>query len=142
MALVLALLSLYTVFGDTVEIPAANLISYTAVVFWFVFMGSKWLGGGYSLRNKAVQRMIPRLLAIHVAFLVLVFAMQRTAFSLQSHLPNDWLVDRGKDPSWFVTGLMLIFLLAETAQVYLSRRILGRSLEAERRGPHDDVLLG
>jgi hypothetical protein len=74
MALVLAVLSLYTVFGDSVGIPAANLISYTAVVFWFVFMGSKWLGAGYSLRDKAVQRMIPRLLAIHAVFLVLVFA--------------------------------------------------------------------
>jgi hypothetical protein len=75
MALVLGLLSLYTVFGDAIGIRTANLISYSGAVFWFVFMGSRWLGGGYSLRAETVQRMFPRLLLIHCSFLLFVFAV-------------------------------------------------------------------
>jgi hypothetical protein len=132
MALVLGVLSLYTVFGDSVSIPSANLISYTAIVFWFIFMGSKWLGGGYSLHNKAIQRTIPRLLAIHAGFLVLILAVQSLAFSSTPRLPADWLLEHGKDPSWFVSGLMVIFVLIGTVQTYLSRRILSRSIGDEK----------
>ena len=136
LALVFCLFLLYTIFGDAVPIPVANLVSYTAIVFWFVLMGSKWLGAGYSLYNKTVQRMIPRLLAIHAAFLVLVFAMQATAFALKSHLRDEWLVDRGRNPSWFVSGLMLAFVSIATVQVYLFRGILSRRLEADSHGQH------
>jgi hypothetical protein len=131
MTLVLGLLSLYTVFGDSVSTPSANLISYTAMVFWFVFFGSRWFGGGYSLRSKAVHQTIPRLLAIHGGFLLLIFVLQTLAFFLQPNLPPSWLADRGRDPSWFVSGLMVIFLVIGMAQVYLSRRILSSSLKVE-----------
>jgi len=131
MALFVALFLLYTVFGDSVPIPIANLISYTGGVFWFVFCGSSWLGGGYSLRHKAVRQTIPRLLVIHAGFLVLMFAVQSLALSYKPRLPAEWLREHGKDPSWFVSGLMVIFLLIGTVQITLSRRILSRSLESE-----------
>ena len=131
MALVLGLLSLYTVFGDAIGIRTANGISYTGVVFWFVFMGSRWLGRGYSLRAETVQRMFPRLLLIHCGFLLFVFAVQSVAFAFQRRLPGYWLADRGKDPSLFVSLLMLTLLCTGTAQIYISRSILKRSLEDE-----------
>jgi hypothetical protein len=131
MTLVLGLLSLYTVFGDSVSVPIANLISYTAAVFWFMFFGSRWFGGGYSLRSKAVQQTLPCLLAIHGGFLLLIFVLQTLAFFLQPNLPPSWLADRGRDPSWFASVLMVIFLVTGMSQVYLSRRILSRSLEGE-----------
>lgn len=116
MTLVLGLLSLYTVFGDSVSTPSANLISYTAVVFWFMFFGSRWFGRGYSLRSNAVQQTMPRLLAIHGGFLLLIFVLQTLAFSLQPNLPASWLADHGRDPSWFVSGLTVIFLITGMVQ--------------------------
>ena len=142
LALIFSLFLLYTVFGDTVPIPAANLISYTAMVFWFALMGSKWLGAGYSLRSEAAQRVIPRLLATHAAFLLLVFAVQAAAFSVKSRLPAEWLVDRGKDPSWFVSGLMLTFILIGTGEIYLFRGILSRTAESDANGSRDDNVVG
>ena len=127
-SLVLVLLSLYTVFGDSVGIATANLISYTAVVLWFIFFGSGWLGGGYSLRERAIRQRVPRLLAIHCAFLVSISVIQAFAFSLRPRLPAYWLLDHGKNPSWFVSGLGLIFILIGTAQIYISRTILSRAL--------------
>jgi len=135
MALVVGVLSLYTVFGDSIGIRTANLVSYMAVVLWFVFIGSRWLGGGYSLRMKKVQHVLPRLLVIHCAFLLLVFAVQTLAFILRRRLPGYWLVDRGTDPSLFVAVLMLLFLCIGTAQIYLSRKILKDGLEAEEPSP-------
>ena len=129
MALVVALLSLYTVFGDSVDIQTANLVSYTAVVFWFIFFGSRWLGGGYSLRNKAVRESVSQLLGIHVAFLVAIFAVEMFAFAMRPRLPASWVVEHGKDPSWFVSALGLIFILIGTAEIYISRAILSRALK-------------
>ena len=131
MALILGLLSLYTVFGDSIEIRTANLISYTAAVFWFVFMGSGWLGGAYSLPEKAVRQSLPRLLAIHGGSLVLIFTVQKVAFAQRPRLPDSWLIEHGKNPSWFVSGLWLAFILGGTAQTYISRAILSRALKRD-----------
>jgi hypothetical protein len=125
-------LVLYIVLADEpFGIQVATIVAYTGFVFFSVFCDSRWLKG-YSLRQKAVRKEIPLLLAIHAVFLVVVFMVLTIALSLRPSLPASWLAERGKKhDSWFVDLLLLIGAVTITFQVFISRRILSRSVKAQ-----------
>jgi hypothetical protein len=113
------------------EIQVVSLVADTEFVFFLVFCDSRgWRR--YSLRNKQVQRELPRLLGIHCLFLVLIFALLTFALSAQSRLPSSWLVESGpRDVSPFAFGLILIGVITVMTQAWILRKILKLALEAE-----------
>jgi hypothetical protein len=124
---IVSIFLLYVLLGDKpFGFQIATLIAYSVSVFTFVFFRWKGLNKAYSLRDKAVRRQIPRLLAIHGAFLVLVFSILALASYLRPGLPSGWLTENTRYHSWFSSGLIWIFTLVWLAQVYISRGILSR----------------
>ena len=128
---------IYFLDGRPFEIQAISLIADTEFVFLLVFFDTS-MGRGYSLRDKAVQRQLPRLLQIHFVSLVFLFALITFALSARSRLPHSWLVDPGYrySTSPFVSVLLLIGVAMVIAQVLISRRILSRALEAAAISPN------
>lgn len=129
----LALAILFVVFvHKPFGIQITTLIGYTAAVFFLVFF--RWRRHrAYSLREKPVQREIPRLLKVHVAFLVLVFAGLSFAIHVRPSLPSYWLTEHGKrGETLFEWVVIVCFASTLMTQVYVSRKILSRSCQAEK----------
>src|SRR5690349_2912381 len=113
---------LYVLLGDKrFGFQIATLTTYSICVFLFVFFRWKGLNKAYSLRDAAVRRQIPRLLAIHAVFMVLVSSILAFAPYVQSRLPSGWLTEDARHHSWFSSGLIWAFALVWLAQVYISR---------------------
>lgn len=126
----IALVFLYIVLGKRpFGVQLTTLIVYTCVVFFFIFFKTR-LGDGNGLRNEAVRRCIPRLLAIHVSFLALVFTIQTSALALEPRLSSWWLEENAKRMTPFQQALFIVCATAGLIQVSLSRRILRSSREA------------
>jgi len=108
-------------------IQIANAITYTYFAFWYVFFPTRGLLDKYSLRDKTVQRQIPRLFAIHCAFLISIFFGQTVWFEMKPRLPNSWLT------GWTLYAWVIIFFVVVLffTQVLISRGILRRSLKRE-----------
>ncbi|GEM_PF-1838989 len=124
-------LGIFIVLGEKrFGIQIATAIMYTYFAFWYVFFPTRGLLEQYSLRNKAIQRRIPFLLAIHCAFLILVFLGETIWFSVKPRLPSYWFTEYGKSDGHLVV-LVLISSITVVffAQVLISRRILSRSLK-------------
>jgi hypothetical protein len=110
-------------------IQIASASTYTYFAFWYVFFPTRGLLEQYSLHDKAVQRRIPLLLAIHCAFLVLIFLGETIWFSMKPHLPSYWFTEHGKPVGplyvFVVIGSVTVVFFTE---VLISRRILSRRL--------------
>jgi hypothetical protein len=110
-------------------IQIASAIMYTYFAFWYVFFPTRGLLEKYSLHDKRVQRRIPLLLAIHSAFLILIFVGETAWFSMKPQLPSYWFTEHGKPVGplyvFVVIGSVTVFFFAE---VLISRRILSQSL--------------
>ncbi len=113
------------------EIQVIALVWDTEVVAFFVFFDSRaWRG--YSLRDKLVQRELPRLLGIHCSCLILIFALLSFALSVEPRLPSSWVKKNGpKDTSPFVLVLIFFGAIMPTIQAWRYRRILKLAVEAE-----------
>jgi hypothetical protein len=102
-------------------IQIATVITYTYFAFWYVFFPTRGLLEKYSLRNKIVQQKIPRLLAIHCAFLIwIVLGQTIWVAMITKHGKRD-----GTLYVWVMMGSIVVVFFAE---VLISRRILSRSL--------------
>lgn len=114
-------------FGLQIVAVAAD----TEYVFFLVFCDSRaWRG--YSLRDKRVQRELPRLLGPHCFFLFLIVVALTVALSSRSRLPSSWVVESGsKHDSPFAVALIIAGVLAATAQAWLYRNKLARALAVE-----------
>jgi len=124
MAASIAILLLYILLGDEpFGIQFATLITYTLVVFYYVFLNTR-LGVGFDLRSDAVRRRIPHLLAIHLVFLTAIFAIQTAAFALKPKLSNWWLKEGAKHQSPYSEAILVICVIVGMMQILLSRRIL------------------
>ena len=111
-------------------IQLTTVIVYTYFAFWYVFFPTRGLLEKYSLRNKVVQRQIPRLLAIHCAFLALILIGQTAVFAMKPHLPGYWLTERGKNHDTLYDLVpMVSYVIIFFTQVLISRRILSRRLK-------------
>jgi len=124
-------LCIFIVLGEKrFGIQIATAIMYTYFAFWYVFFPTRGLLEQYSLRNKAVQRRIPFLWAIHCAFLILVFLGETIWLSVKPRLPSYWFTEYGRkrDGPLFVLVLIGSITVVFFAQVLISRRILSRSL--------------
>jgi hypothetical protein len=122
--------------GHPFQAQIVSLVADTEFIFLLVFVDTKsWRG--YSLRNKQVQRELPRLLRIHFVFLVLIFVLLTFAFSAQPRLPSSWLVENGpRDGSWFAFGLIALGTVTAVGQATLYRRLLRRALEESAASPN------
>jgi len=109
-----------------------TVLEYTVLVFVLVFCDTRGFKG-YSLGQKAVRQKMPRLLAIHAVFLVIVFTVVTIAPWLRRSVPDSWLVEGGRRHlSLFDYLLALIGTGIWMIQVWISRKILSRSVEADR----------
>ena len=125
---------LFIVLGDRhFGIQIATAITYTYFAFWYVFFPTRGLLEKYSLRNNTVRHQIPSLLAIHIAFLIMIFLGQTILFAIKPHLSSYWATDRGAGTPyvWVMIGSSVVFFFT---QVLISRRILSRSLDEARSG--------
>jgi hypothetical protein len=113
------------------EIQIIALVWDTEFVFFLVFFDSRaWRG--YSLRDKRVQQELPRLLGIHCACLVLIFALLSFALSVEPRMPSSWVMENSpRDTSPFVLALILIGSITPTIQAWRYRWILRLAVEAE-----------
>ena len=123
-------LCLFVVVGQRpLGMQIATAITYTYFAFWYVFFPTRGLLEKYSLRNKKVQQQIPRLLAIHCAFLIAMFLGQTIWFAMKPRLTSYWLTEHGKRGAplyvWVMIGSSVVVFFT---QVLISRRILSRSL--------------
>jgi hypothetical protein len=115
--------------GRPFGMQVATAITYTYFAFWYVFFPTRGLLEQYSLHDKSVQRRIPLLLAIHSAFLILIFVGETVWFSMKRHLPSHWFTEHGKRG-----GPLYVFVLIGSVtvvfftEVLISRRILSRGL--------------
>lgn len=110
-------------------VQIASVIMYTYFAFWFVFFPTRGLLEQYSLHDKTVQRRIPLLLAIHSAFLILMFVGETIWFSRKPHLPSYWFTEHGKrGQPLYVLAVMGSVTVIFFTQVLISRRILSRGL--------------
>jgi hypothetical protein len=128
----MAVLLLLILIGDKpYGIQITTLIGDTGFVFFLVFCDSRAYKG-YSLRLTAVRKKIPTLLAIHAAFLLFIFVALTAALSVRPHLSSSWLITTGKRDSWFDVLLMVIGVTIYVSQTQISRKILSRSIDADR----------
>ncbi len=133
-------LGLVIAFGDRpFGIQIVTAITYTYFAFWYIFFPAKGMLERYSLSDKRVQQEFPRILAIHCAFLILVFVVQTTLFAIKPRLPAYWLIKQGtRQSSWYELLIVVPFVAMFFTQVLISRRSLRRSLE--KRGGFPAVL--
>lgn len=123
-------LCIFIVLGErTFGMQVVTAIMYTYFAFWYVFFPTRGLLEQYSLRNKKVQQRIPLLLAIHCAFLILIFLGETIWFSMKPHLPSYWFTEHGKrgGPLYVLVVIGPVTVVFFT-QVLISRRILSRAL--------------
>jgi len=71
-----------------------SIFGYTAGVLYLVFCDSRYWRG-YSLRRKEVQRELPRLVSMHMAFLVFLVVVETIALWARPHLPSYWRSEYG-----------------------------------------------
>lgn len=117
--------------GASFGIQIATAITYTYFAFWYVFFPTRGMLEKYSLRNKSVQQQIPRLLVIHCTSLAFIFVVLTVWFEVKSRLPHYWLAELGKQHDTLYVLVMLgCITIVFFAQVFISRRILSRSVEA------------
>ncbi len=111
---------------------AATAIVYTYAVFWYVFFPTRGMEQQHSLRDRAVQRQIPRLLMIHCVFLILIFLVQTVLFASKSRLPSYWLTQYGKQRDTLYEGVLILsFVIVFFTQVLISRQILSHSVNED-----------
>ncbi len=91
--------------GRRFGIQVASAIVYTYFVFWYVFFPTRGLLEKYSLRDKAVQRQIPLLLAIHCVFLISIVFGQTVWLGMKLRQSNRWITEHGtRGPGWVRVG--------------------------------------
>lgn len=117
-------------------VQSATAVVYTYFAFWYVFFPTRGLLDKYSLRDKRVQQQLPRLLAIHATFLVLLFFGQTGLFAMKQHLPSYWLTEHGtRGDTLYELVLLGTFVALFFTQVLISRRILSRGLTHSSEEP-------
>ena len=105
-----------------------SIFGCTAGVLYLVFCDSRYWRG-YSLRRKEVQRELPRLLSMHMAFLVFLVVVETIALWARPHLPSYWRSEYGsKHDTLFADVLILTCVGIGMTQIVISRKILGRAV--------------
>ena len=103
------------------------IIGDTCIVLLFVFCDVK-RSKGFSLREKAVQQQLPRLLRIHGAFLAVMVAGWAGASLVRHQLS----LFRGSDAPEFGLILYMTGITIALFQIFIFRKILGRSLKHQK----------
>ncbi len=121
---------IFIVLGErTFGVQTASAIMYTYFAFWYIFFPTRGILEQYSLHDERVQRRIPLLLAIHSAFLILIFVGETVWFSMKPHLPSYWFTEHGKRGGpLYVSVVIVSVTVVFFTEVLISRRILSRGL--------------
>jgi hypothetical protein len=93
----------------------------------------------YSLRDKAIQQQFPRLIAIHCGFLTCIFLGQTVLFAMKPRLPSYWFTPHGKQGDTLYGALIIVPAIVLTTQVFISRRILSRSVKRKSEISQTDM---
>ncbi len=105
----------------------ASAIVYTMWAAFFTFAATREIRP-YMFTCPAVQAQVPRLLWLHLVFLVALFALQTAAVAVHPNLPDWWNTVRGRrDASPFDLALMFLCLGLGYAQVFTNRSLLDRA---------------
>jgi hypothetical protein len=112
-------------------IQITSAVAYTLWLFFNLFCDSRAYKG-YSLRLGAVQRKLPTLLVIHAAFLLTVIVGLTYALSLRPRLAGTWYAAGKYRDDNFALVVIVTGVAISMIQVYISRNILRRSVDADR----------
>ena len=118
-------------------IQFASMISYSGFVFIYTFFRTRGIDTKHSLADFYVQRLLPRLLAIHCGYLAVLFAGESLVFWNRKYLSLWWTTSgdqRGMPPITFL--LVLTFGAMAVSEVWLCRSLLSRA-KKERRLAED-----
>jgi NADH:ubiquinone oxidoreductase subunit 6 (subunit J) len=74
----------------------ATLISYSGAVFIWSFFKTRGINTSHSLSDSYVQEQVPRLLLIHILYMVALFLLQKAALSVRSSMSDWWLTSLGR----------------------------------------------
>lgn len=115
-------------------IQIATTIIYTVAMLWLIFFPARGDNTEYSLWDERVQEKLPRLLGTHAVFLTWVLAMQVTASVARPHLPAIWFkAYSSRHDTLFEDVGILFYVVTGMAQRLISRGILSRSVEAQKK---------
>lgn len=129
-SLVLYILLMDKPFGWQITVA----VGFTTAVFFFVFFRWRGMPESFSLRDKKIQRQLPRLVALHAAFLMFLLVGLIEWHGFRSRLPDYWVTEQGpRHDSPYSAVLVLFSLLIFYAEVFLARRILKRALNVGKR---------
>lgn len=116
-------------------IEIAVAIIYTAAAWWQTFCRIRGDNSSYSIRTDAVRQRVPRLLAIHSGFLVVLLAGLIALPFVRSHVPAEWLKESRRGRSWFSLMETFAAIVLLGTEAIICRGILRRAVEAEAPQP-------
>lgn len=122
-------LFLFLFLGDRpYGIQWATIVSYSGIIFIWTLFRTKGVRTKHSLSAPYVLEELPRLLVIHLAYLLVVFFLETKALDVRSSMSRWWLTSLGrKGMPPFDFAVMLSGMALAISQIVLSRRILGRA---------------
>ena len=119
--------------GEPHGTQIATLITYTGAIFVSTFFRVRSGFALYSLDEPYVQEQLPRLLGIHLAYLLAVYFVDGWALSIQPSLSSWWVQPAGqKHTTPFDEALMIGIGSLALSQIILSRSILGRAKKRDQ----------
>lgn len=114
-----------------------TVLVYTGAIFLFVFFRTRGFNTGYDLNDEAVREKLPRLLILHAVFLAWVLSIQVAASLARPHLAAYWFKEYSRHDTLFWDVSILFYVSNGMAQVLISRGILGRGVEAQKKEQSD-----
>ena len=132
--LIAGVVALFIYYSDYSSNPygfqIASLVSYTGIAIWRIF-GRHREARSYNINHPAVRRVLPKLTILHAEFLCIVWIVSSLMVYYRARVPKTWLLNTGPKniPPYDATCLVIAIAIM-AVQVYLSRRILSRSLIA------------
>lgn len=109
-------------------IQIASVIAYSGVVYVYAFFRTRGINTKHSLGDFYVQRVLPRLLAIHGGYLAVLCAGESIAIWIRNGLSPWWTTSsdqRGMPPITFVQ--FLVFAAMAISEIWLCRTLLAKS---------------
>jgi len=117
--------------GTLHGLQVASLVFYTLFVVFFTFATTGSRGGGnvpgYKFTCPAVEPQIPRLLWLHLIFLIALLVLETAAQSIPPHLPDWWNIQDKKGFTPFETALLLLGIGLAMTQILTNKSLLNRA---------------
>lgn len=121
-----------TLIGRPYGLQEASVIAYTCFVLFFTFAthGSGPVGPtipGFKFTCPAVKPQLPRLLRLHLGFLVVLFALQTEMLAARPRLPDWWNTPGSKGSTPFDLVMFFLCFGILWTQILTNRWLLKRA---------------